>query len=52
MGLICSIQDDEDNADNIKSRFQSLLGSEHEVMSLSKMMFSAPSADVILFYNM
>jgi len=42
---VCNIQDDEDNADNIKRRFQSLLGSEHEVMSLSKMRFSAPSAD-------
>jgi hypothetical protein len=35
----------EDNADMIKNSIQSLLGSEHEVMSLSKMKFNTPSTD-------
>mmetsp|Transcript_15372 Transcript_15372/g.31192 ORF Transcript_15372/g.31192 Transcript_15372/m.31192 type:complete len:119 (-) Transcript_15372:194-550(-) len=45
---VFKIQDDdehEDNADVIKNSIQSLLGSEHEVISLSKMRFSAPSTD-------
>ena len=35
----------EDNADLMKNKVQSLLGSEHEVMSLSKMKFNTRSTD-------
>lgn len=38
-------EEHEDNADIIKDSIQSLLGSEHEVISLSKMRFSTPSTD-------
>jgi hypothetical protein len=36
---------DADNADIIRSNIQSLLGSEHEVVSLSKMRFSSLCTD-------
>ena len=43
---VCKIQEEnEDNADIIKSSLQLLLGPEHEVMSLTKMRFCAPSTD-------
>eukprot|EP00957_Ditylum_brightwellii_P122190 9317824-Ditylum_brightwellii.AAC.1 len=45
---VFKIQDDEEHADNadiMKCSIQSLLGSEHEVISLSKMRFSTPSTN-------
>jgi len=42
---VIKIQDDEEhegNADIIRNNFQTILGSEHEVTSLSKMRFSSP----------
>jgi hypothetical protein len=45
---VFKIQDDEEhenNADIIKNNIQSILGSEHEVISVSKMRFSTPSTD-------